>query len=139
MEVQSIDYIFPQLRVDVQEEIVRAAYTGLGSGWDSTGSTVNYPVEWRAKAEAEYFMERQGFNVMGMFKNPMFLMLGFSAVMMFVLPKMMANIDPEAMNEITQSQTDAQKMLYDMPSLSQMFGQTSQQQQKQQQQQQQRR
>ncbi|KAG0194518.1 hypothetical protein DFQ28_009725 [Apophysomyces sp. BC1034] len=83
--------------------------------------------------------ERQGFNVMGMFKNPMFLMLGFSAVMMFVLPKMMANIDPEAMNEITQSQTDAQKMLYDMPSLSQMFGQTSQQQQKQQQQQQQRR
>jgi hypothetical protein len=26
---------------------------------------------------------------MGMFKNPMFLMLGFSAIMMFFMPKMM--------------------------------------------------
>ncbi|KAF7722516.1 hypothetical protein EC973_003078 [Apophysomyces ossiformis] len=134
MEVQSIDYIFPQLRVDVQEETVRAAYTGLGLGWDHVGSVVNYPVEWRAKAEAEYFMERQGFNVMGLFKNPMFLMIGFSAVMMFVLPKMMANLDPEAMNEFTQSQKDAQKTLSELPSLSQMFSQASQQQQQQQQQ-----
>jgi hypothetical protein len=29
---------------------------------------------------------------MNMFKNPMMIMMGLSAVMMFVMPKMMANI-----------------------------------------------
>lgn len=61
---------------------------------------------------------------MGMFKNPMMLMMGVSAIMMFFMPKMMKslqNMDPEAANEISKSQADAQKMLSDMPSLSQMF------------------
>lgn len=61
---------------------------------------------------------------MGMFKNPMMLMMGFSAIMMFFMPKMMKslqNMDPEAANDISKSQADAQKMLSDMPSLSQMF------------------
>lgn len=51
-------------------------------------------------------------------------MMGFSAIMMFFMPKMMKslqNMDPEAANEISKSQADAQKMLSDMPSLSQMF------------------
>ena len=59
-----------------------------------------------------------------MFKNPMMLMMGFSAIMMFFMPKMMKslqNMDPEAANDISKSQADAQKMLSDMPSLSQMF------------------
>ncbi|CAO3622970.1 unnamed protein product [Mucor hiemalis] len=90
LEVQSIDNIFPKLRVDVNEqEEIQASYTGLGISWNQRGYNVDYPLQIQAKAEAEYFMERQKFNVIGMFKNPMFLMLGFSAIMMFFMPKMM--------------------------------------------------
>ncbi|KAK4511288.1 uncharacterized protein ATC70_012503 [Mucor velutinosus] len=125
LEVQSIEHVYPKIRVDINEENqVQAAYTGLGIDWNQRGYSVVYPLEIQAKAEAEYFMQRQGFNIMGMFKNPMMLMMGASAIMMFFMPKMMKslqNMDPEAANEISKSQADAQKMLSDMPSLSQMF------------------
>ncbi|KAI9034002.1 hypothetical protein CLU79DRAFT_726597 [Phycomyces nitens] len=123
LEVRSIDYIFPKLRVDVDGEgDVSGAYTGSGISWAATGLPVDHPFELKAKLEAEYFIKKQGFNILGMFKNPMFLMLGFSAVIMFIMPKMMKNLDPEAMKEIGASQSEAQKMLTEMPSLSKMFG-----------------
>ncbi|CAO3649917.1 unnamed protein product [Mucor fragilis] len=125
LEVQSIEHVYPKMRVDISEDNkVQAAYTGLGIDWNQRGYSVVYPLEIQAKAEAEYFMQRQGFNIMAMFKNPMMLMMGVSAIMMFFMPKMMKslqNMDPEAANEISKSQADAQKMLSDMPSLSQMF------------------
>ncbi|KAI8334280.1 hypothetical protein BC941DRAFT_432564 [Chlamydoabsidia padenii] len=128
LEVNNIDYIFPKLRVDVKENVVEGAYAGLGVGWDKTGYSIPHPFVLRAKADADYFMERQGFNVMGMFKNPMFLMLGFSAIMMLVMPKMLKNLDPEALQDATQSQADAQNLINDMPtSLSQMFAKAQQQ------------
>jgi hypothetical protein len=78
------------LRVDINEQgQVQAAFTGLGIDWNTTGYSVEYPLNIPAKQEADYFMVRQGFNLMGMFKNPMFLMMGFSAIMMLFMPKMM--------------------------------------------------
>ncbi|KAI8333493.1 hypothetical protein EDC96DRAFT_470063 [Choanephora cucurbitarum] len=125
LEVQSIQHVYPKLRVDIgEDDEVRASYTGIGIDWNQRGYSVPHPFDLQAKAESEYFMQRQGFNLMGMFKNPMFLMLGFSAIMMFFMPKLMAavqDMDPEAANEISQSQADAQKLLSDMPNLSRMF------------------
>ncbi|KAI9260538.1 hypothetical protein BDA99DRAFT_512410 [Phascolomyces articulosus] len=136
LEVHAIDYVFPRLRLDIDKEqgITRASYTGYGASFESRGYSVDQPLELRAKAPAIYFVERKGFNVLAMFKNPMFLMIGFSALMMFVLPKLMANMDPEALKEMSQSQADAQKMISDMPSLSDMFSNARNQQQQQQQQ-----
>ena len=42
-------------------------------------------------------------------------------------------LDPEALKEMSQSQADAQKMMSDMPSLSDMFSNARNQQQQQQQ------
>ncbi|KAI7884253.1 hypothetical protein K492DRAFT_142909 [Lichtheimia hyalospora FSU 10163] len=124
LEVQSVDYVFPKLRLEVDKEkgLTRAAYSIYGQSWDKTGYTVEQPLELRAKAVANYFMQRQGFNIFGLFKNPMFLMLGVSALMLVVMPKMMQNLDPEALKEISQTQADAQKMMTDMPSLAKMLG-----------------
>ncbi|KAG2224914.1 hypothetical protein INT45_010863, partial [Circinella minor] len=131
LEVQAIDYVFPKLRLDIEKEqgITRASYTSYGASFESRGYTVEQPLELRAKGPAKYFVERKGFNVLAMFKNPMFLMIGFSALMMFALPKLMANMDPEALKEMSQSQADAQKMVSDMPSLSDMFNNARNQQQ----------
>lgn len=57
LEVQSIEHVFPKIRVDINEENqVLAAYTGLGIDWNQRGYSVVYPLEIQAKAEAEYFM-----------------------------------------------------------------------------------
>ncbi|CAO3647737.1 unnamed protein product [Cunninghamella blakesleeana] len=123
LEIYNIDYIFPKLRVNVKENEIDGAYVGVGIGWDKTGYAVPHPFVLKAKAEAEYFTPKQGFNVLGMFKNPMFLMLGFSGIMMFIMPKMLQNMDPEAMKELTQPQSDRQNKGNETPSLSQMFAQ----------------
>lgn len=57
LEVQSIEHVFPKIRVDINEENqVQATYTGLGIDWNQRGYSVVYPLEIQAKAEAEYFM-----------------------------------------------------------------------------------
>ncbi|KAI8072552.1 hypothetical protein BC940DRAFT_330691 [Gongronella butleri] len=128
LQVDSIDFIFPKLRVDItQDGQITGAYTGLGQGWDKTGYGVPYPFALRAKAHADYFLAKQSFNMLAMFKNPMFLMIGFSGIMMFVMPRMLKNMDPDVLKEITDSQEGAAQM----PSLSQMFSQAQSQAQQQ--------
>lgn len=57
LEVQSIEHVYPKMRVDISEDNkVQAAYTGLGIDWNQRGYSVVYPLEIQAKAEAEYFM-----------------------------------------------------------------------------------
>lgn len=57
LEVQSIEHVFPKIRVDINEENqIQATYTGLGIDWNQRGYSVVYPLEIQAKAEAEYFM-----------------------------------------------------------------------------------
>ena len=48
---------------------------------------------------------------MSIFANPMMLLMGFSILMMFAMPKMMEGLDPEALEEVKQSQARAQSML----------------------------
>ncbi|KAJ2962120.1 hypothetical protein NQZ79_g2694 [Umbelopsis isabellina] len=56
LEIQSVNYIFPKIRVDINDDGVTGAYSVLGSEWDSTGYEVPYPFTIKAKAETEYFM-----------------------------------------------------------------------------------
>lgn len=42
-----------------------------------------------------HFEKREGMKVGGMFKSPMTIIMVLSMAMMFFLPKMMANLDPE--------------------------------------------
>lgn len=45
-----------------------------------------YPLALRSVAPEEFFDARKGFEVGGLLKNPMILMMGLSAVLMFALP-----------------------------------------------------
>lgn len=45
-----------KIRVDVEDENVRGAYSALGSDWATTGYEVPYPFVIKAKAGAEYFL-----------------------------------------------------------------------------------
>lgn len=46
---------------------------------------------------------------MGLLMSPYVLMMGFTGLMVYGVPKLMENMDPEALKEMQKSQKDAQK------------------------------
>jgi hypothetical protein len=78
-----------------------------------------YPLVLYPFAKYQYFVQRRGFSLFSLLKNPMVLMMLFGGVMTFVMPKMMEGLDPEekaAMRKQMEAQKDPTKML------SQMWG-----------------
>ncbi|KAL0687127.1 hypothetical protein Bca4012_086804 [Brassica carinata] len=64
----------------------------------------------------QYYELREPFNVMAILKSPMGLMVGFMVVVVFLMPKLMENIDPEEMKR-TQEELRNQGV----PSLSSLL------------------
>jgi hypothetical protein len=119
MTVRSTTYQYTTYKLDVAfysatkgDAFVREY--NYGSKWianDTTSEgTLDIPMTIEPVGEHEYFVKREGFNVASMLMNPYMLMMGFSLVMMLVLPKMMSSLDPEALEEINKSQKDMQKL-----------------------------
>lgn len=100
MEVSSNDFLYPQLRVDVGKSgQVRVTKR------DDVSSTLNHPIRLVSDKRADYFVPREGFQVMSLLTNPMALMMGMTLVMTWVIPKMMSSLDEEALKELQGNQT----------------------------------
>jgi ER membrane protein complex subunit 7 len=72
-----------------------------------------------ALATYEYFEVRRGFSIFSLFKNPMVLMMLFTAGVMYSMPKMMEGLDPEE-RERMQKQMEMQQNPTKM--LGELFG-----------------
>lgn len=55
----------------------------------STTPSLPYPIQLVPLARIQYYEQPQGANIMGLLKNPMVLMLAFTGIMAFVMPKML--------------------------------------------------
>jgi ER membrane protein complex subunit 7 len=67
-----------------------------------------------AMATFEYFEVKRGFSIFSILKNPMLLMMAFTVGMMYIMPKMMENLDPEEREQMKKQmamQQDPTKML----------------------------
>jgi hypothetical protein len=94
IEVSSIGYFFSPVRVDISARnpgYIQAALT-------ETRRVLNELVLEPLKEE-QYYEIREPFSIMSLLKSPMGLMVGFMVIMVFVMPKMMENIDPEEMRQ----------------------------------------
>ncbi|CAN6620787.1 hypothetical protein TRVA0_008S01266 [Trichomonascus vanleenenianus] len=93
------------LRVDITEdEGIKVHQVFAGHDFESDlGPEVAHPVTLRAK-RTEYLMKREEFSVFSMLKSPMMLMSLVSLVMVFLLPKLTENMDPEALKELQDRQ-----------------------------------
>ncbi|KAK9471810.1 uncharacterized protein V1510DRAFT_403856 [Dipodascopsis tothii] len=100
LDVDAIDLLFPSLRIDVSAGDVEVYLFYRGNPWEIKGPRQPYPIELQPYRPAEYYQYREGFNVLKLFKNPMLLVSVVSLVMVFVLPKLMENMDPEALKEL---------------------------------------
>jgi len=53
-------------------------------------------------ASPTFFEKREGFKIGSILGNPMAIMMGVTLLIMLVMPKMMANMDPEQLKEMQQ-------------------------------------
>ncbi|PHH64032.1 hypothetical protein CDD81_5137 [Ophiocordyceps australis] len=96
------------LRVDVaQDGSVTAWDTFRGNEWENLGEVVpvkNGALEVRWMGSRQYYLERPGFSVLGILKNPMILM-GLVSMLIFIgMPYLMENMDPEMKAEFEAQQ-----------------------------------
>ncbi|KAG0260438.1 hypothetical protein BG011_001909 [Mortierella polycephala] len=118
LEVQNPQYVYPSVRLIVTEGDTKAHVVSQGTDWSNNDYAMPLPLTLTPRAASSYFIPREGFKLSYLFANPMMLMMGFSVLMLFLMPKMMANMDPEAMQEMQGMQDAAQMPSFEMPDIS---------------------
>ncbi|XP_010525943.1 PREDICTED: ER membrane protein complex subunit 7 homolog [Tarenaya hassleriana] len=92
IEVSALGYFFSPVRVDVSARHRGKVQATLTETRRSLTELVLEPLR-----EEQYYEMREPFSVMSVVKSPMGLMVGFMVVVVFLMPKLMENIDPEEM------------------------------------------
>eukprot|EP00569_Conticribra_weissflogii_P007909 CAMPEP_0171350336 /NCGR_PEP_ID=MMETSP0878-20121228/36161_1 /TAXON_ID=67004 /ORGANISM="Thalassiosira weissflogii, Strain CCMP1336" /LENGTH=253 /DNA_ID=CAMNT_0011855241 /DNA_START=8 /DNA_END=769 /DNA_ORIENTATION=- len=114
LDVQSRQFHFSQVKIQIlpdaldSPKCIEYAFPGAPK------QAISHPLELTAHASYDYFEPRQGFSLMGIFKNPMLLLMVATAGMMFWMPKMMEGLDPEQKEQMQRQmemQQDPSKML----------------------------
>jgi len=101
LEVLDSQWIWPQLEIDVGLRESGAVHAfALGPQKEPAG----YPLVLQPAGRAAYFETREGFKWRSLLANPMMITMAFSVISLFVLPKMIANMDPETLKEIQETQ-----------------------------------
>ncbi|KAL7513634.1 hypothetical protein ACHAXN_013005 [Cyclotella atomus] len=117
LDVQSREHHFSQVKIQLLEDAmdspkcIEYVYPGAPK------QSISHPLELTAHASYQYYEPRQGFNLFAIFKNPMILMMIVMGGMMFMMPKMMENLDPEQKEQMQRQlemQQDPSKMLSSM-------------------------
>ncbi|KDQ09239.1 hypothetical protein BOTBODRAFT_530316 [Botryobasidium botryosum FD-172 SS1] len=111
IDVNAPDHIFPQLRVDVSSQPPPPAPTSPSSEAPDGEPLSPAPppgpiseVQFQATYRKSYEMPKASFDLIGMFTNPMMLMMLFTGLMMFAMPMLKDSLDPELIKEVEEKQ-----------------------------------
>ncbi|KAF9131363.1 hypothetical protein BGW39_001871 [Mortierella sp. 14UC] len=118
LEVQSPQYTYPTVKVTLAGKETKANLVSFGFDWSNNDNPLQFPLTLVPRGPTSFFIPREGFKISSLFANPMMLMMGFSVLMLFVMPKMMANMDAEQMDEMQGMQEDMQMPSFEMPDIS---------------------
>lgn len=119
MEIQSTIFQFENVFIDIsgKSNTVRATRV-----FDKS-VTIPYPLMLTPIHSFDYFQIREGFQIGSILKNPMLIMMGVTLLMTLAIPKMMGNLDPEALQELQngansqQNQPEEQNPVWIPPSI----------------------
>eukprot|EP01039_Chlorochromonas_danica_P003559 gene3559-3898_t len=110
LDVYSSLFHFPQMKIKVSAEnatvsVVEYKYPG------APRATANYPITLQALAPMLYEIPKPPFSILGMLMgNPMMLLMIVTAVIAFAMPKMMANMSPEELEELKRQSAGGDPM-----------------------------
>lgn len=107
--VLSVDKKYAITIQDSQIE-VREAFTGHDLVTD-LGPRVSYPIAVSPVYRTEFVVPRQAFSLFGMLKSPMMLMSIGSMFMVFILPKVVENIDPETIQQVQEHHQQREEVM----------------------------
>ncbi|CAN4099838.1 unnamed protein product [Withania somnifera] len=110
IEVSVIGYFFSPVRVDVSARNSGKVQAALTENRRSLIELVLEPL-----SEEQYYELKEPFSIMSLVKSPIGLMFGFMLFVMFVMPKLAENVDPE---EIRRTQ---EKIMRNQGSLSSLL------------------
>jgi len=115
------DFVFPFVKVLVTENADGVVVGKCHMYYFLGGERVPLPscnnLRLPAISKVSYFEQKRPFSLMGLFKNPMLLMMLFGAGMTFIMPKMMEGMDPEQRKEMEAqmaAQQDPMKMMQNL-------------------------
>lgn len=102
LEVLSTTFHYSAMKVKVDDKtgIIAIEYKYPGAPRKET----IHPLLLTAHTKWRHFEKKEGVKIGGYLKNPMTIMMILSFGMMFFLPKMMASLDPEQLEEIKGQQ-----------------------------------
>jgi len=102
LDVLDTRFLYSQLKLKVTAEdstvtVVEYKYPG------AKRNTAEYPIELKPHSRIGYFQKREGFSIWKMIMgNPTMIMMAFMMGMIFFVPQMMKNMDPEQLKEMQE-------------------------------------
>lgn len=98
LEVIAPGFLFSPVRVDVSARLNGQLQATL----TETRRILSEPLVLEPLRVESYYEKREPLSLMGLLKSPMGLMVGFMGIAVFLLPKLMENIDPEEMKRMQE-------------------------------------
>ncbi|KAI9853195.1 MAG: hypothetical protein M1838_000051 [Thelocarpon superellum] len=111
LSVYSQPYVWTPLRIDVGDGVdatselgrVKVYQTVPGIEWDNKGvELAQRPIELQLAGKKNFYTKREGFSPMSFLKNPMILLAVVSMGIMFGMPYLIDNMDPEMRAEFEE-------------------------------------
>ncbi|KAF9229490.1 hypothetical protein BS17DRAFT_23725 [Gyrodon lividus] len=103
LSVLSHHYVFDQVRVDISDSSQPPDIKSYIVGTPLTSSisvSLPYPVILTPRHKNNYFKPRESFNLLGMFQNPMMMIMVLTGLMMLGMPYIMKNLDSQTLEEL---------------------------------------
>ncbi|KIM51094.1 hypothetical protein SCLCIDRAFT_1224851 [Scleroderma citrinum Foug A] len=103
MSVLSHDHTFDKLRIDISSTSALPEIKShvFGTPLLSPSAVfLSYPITLTPRGKNSYFKPHESFSVLGMFQNPMMVLMLLTGLMLLGLPYVMKNTDPQTLEEI---------------------------------------
>mmetsp|Transcript_26401 Transcript_26401/g.105695 ORF Transcript_26401/g.105695 Transcript_26401/m.105695 type:complete len:221 (-) Transcript_26401:289-951(-) len=109
LDVLSVDYFFSQVKINLPKSAEQAGIQCLEYAYPGAPKrSIAYPLRLVSPGKKQYFEQRERVGLHTVIRNPMLLMLGFTALMVVVMPKLMDNMDPEEKAKLQEQMGAAQ-------------------------------
>ncbi|XP_013410180.1 ER membrane protein complex subunit 7 [Lingula anatina] len=116
LEVLNPNHVFEPVRVDVTSK-GKIRGRRVNNVQSSQVQQVPYPLRFKAKGKASYYMPREQWRVTDLLMNPMVLMMVLPLIFIVILPKLVNTNDPETQKEMA-NQMNFLKPNNQLPDLS---------------------
>ncbi|KAI7822962.1 hypothetical protein BC939DRAFT_452353 [Gamsiella multidivaricata] len=107
LKVHSPHLTYPKARLAVTASGVRATRFSLSNHFASPQQELPYPLVLRPHPRPGHYIALEAAKVAGWFVNPMLLMSSFSLLMLLLMPRIIANLDEEALHALRSSYDSA--------------------------------